>query len=62
MKIAKLALCIGISLACISCFNVTQKQNETNKLQAEVAPKPIIVGNDSDEHGCKASAGYRWMY
>lgn len=21
---------------------------------------PIIVGNDSDEHGCKASAGYSW--
>lgn len=21
---------------------------------------PPIVGNDADEHGCKASAGYRW--
>ena len=26
----------------------------------EFAPCPVIVGNDSDEHGCKASAGYSW--
>lgn len=26
----------------------------------EFAPCPQIVGNDSDEHGCKASAGYSW--
>lgn len=26
-----------------------------------VCPEPfILVGNDSDEHGCKASAGYQW--
>lgn len=23
-------------------------------------PAPNIVGNDVDEHGCKASAGYEW--
>jgi hypothetical protein len=23
-------------------------------------PPPVIVGNDSDAHGCKASAGYSW--
>ncbi len=23
-------------------------------------PTPILVGNDADEHGCKASAGYTW--
>ena len=26
----------------------------------EFAPCPQLVGNDSDEHGCKASAGYSW--
>jgi putative hemolysin len=26
----------------------------------EFDPCPGIVGNDSDEHGCKASAGYSW--
>jgi predicted lipoprotein with Yx(FWY)xxD motif len=26
----------------------------------EFAPCPQIVGNDSDAHGCKASAGYSW--
>jgi hypothetical protein len=24
------------------------------------SPPPVIVGNDSDAHGCKASAGYSW--
>jgi len=26
----------------------------------EFAPCPQLVGNDSDAHGCKASAGYSW--
>ncbi len=26
----------------------------------EFAPCPIIVGNDTDAHGCKPSAGYSW--
>ena len=26
----------------------------------EFAPCPQIVGNDTDAHGCKASAGYTW--
>lgn len=26
----------------------------------EFAPCPQLVGNDSDEHGCKGSAGYSW--
>ena len=26
----------------------------------EVISEPEIVGNDSDEHGCKASAGFSW--
>jgi len=26
----------------------------------EFAPCPVLVGNDSDAHGCKGSAGYSW--
>lgn len=26
----------------------------------EFAPCPVVVGNDSDEHGCRGSAGYSW--
>ncbi|WP_238807150.1 hypothetical protein [Emticicia aquatica] len=32
------------------------KLPENNQIKTE----PTIVGNDSDEHGCKASAGYTW--
>ena len=62
MKILKLVFCMSISLACISCFNITDNKEETptDKFQAVVNPTPVILGNDSDEHGCKASAGYTW--
>lgn len=28
--------------------------------QADTAQKPAAPGSDRDEHGCIASAGYRW--
>lgn len=34
------------------------EQNQTQPAQPE--NPPILVGNDSDEHGCKGSAGYTW--
>lgn len=27
---------------------------------SETEQKPPLVGGDTDQHGCKASAGYRW--
>jgi hypothetical protein len=39
--------------------NTSNKQNQ-DSLKVEQAQTPLMVGNDTDEHGCKASAGYRW--
>ncbi|WP_052315337.1 MULTISPECIES: hypothetical protein [Emticicia] len=41
-------------MAC-STTNNTQQQDTTKAEQS-----PPIVGNDTDEHGCKPSAGYQW--
>jgi hypothetical protein len=38
---------------------IANAQNATNVTQGECASTPI-VGGDSGEHGCKASAGYSW--
>lgn len=35
------------------------KNQEQDSLTVEKV-NPPMVGNDADEHGCKASAGYRW--
>jgi hypothetical protein len=62
MKILKLALYLSLSVACIACLNATNNKEQATqeKLQVQMAPQPTILGNDSDEHGCKASAGYTW--
>lgn len=39
--------------------STSNKQNQ-DSLKVESAQTPQMVGNDTDEHGCKASAGYRW--
>lgn len=48
-KYSYLLVCVAV-LACLAC--------KTNH-KASVHP-PVICGGDSDEHGCKASAGYTW--
>lgn len=52
-KLFLLAIIIGLSFSCNR--KVSQ---ESKKVQEE--PKPKVVGGDSDEHGCKGSAGYTW--
>jgi hypothetical protein len=42
----------------MSC-NTSNNKNQ-DSLKIEPAQNPPMVGNDADEHGCKASAGYRW--
>ncbi|MFN8355993.1 MAG: hypothetical protein U0Y10_16175 [Spirosomataceae bacterium] len=37
-----------------------QQNKSENKNTDSLTTTPIIVGNDSDKHGCKASAGYTW--
>ena len=41
-------------LGCLTCVGGC-----TAKSSSEPAP-PVVVGGDSDVHGCKASAGYTW--
>lgn len=38
----------------------TPSTQTQDSLSVEKATTPPMVGNDADEHGCKASAGYRW--
>lgn len=47
-------LCLLLLLSCNTPKPETEKQIVQNEAN------PPIVGGDSDEHGCKASAGYQW--
>ncbi len=40
-------------LALLTAFGCVAQNDKGN-------PPPVMVGNDSDAHGCKASAGYGW--
>lgn len=54
-KIFLLSLIIGASFSC------AKKVSEENKTPKQQESKPaVMVGGDSDAHGCKASAGYTW--
>lgn len=44
-------------LALFSCTNGSKTHHTTMN---ESSAKETLVGNDADEHGCKASAGYTW--
>ena len=45
-------------LGCLAACKTANKSSIQDNVQ--YLPTPTIVGNDSDEHGCKASAGYTW--
>lgn len=54
-KIFLFSIIIGLSFSC------NKKVSEENKTSKKEEAKPVVVvGNDSDSHGCKASAGYTW--
>lgn len=38
----------------------TNNNQNQDSLKIESVQSPPMVGNDADEHGCKASAGYKW--
>ena len=38
----------------------TQKKQETDNNSDSLKNIPQAIGNDRDEHGCLASAGYTW--
>ncbi len=41
-------------------FGATCSNNESNSSTTSHEQNTTLVGADSDEHGCKASAGYTW--
>lgn len=50
----------SLLLLCLAaCGNPAAVKETATATKTEDAPV-AIVGNDSDEHGCKASAGYQW--
>ena len=51
-KIFLFSVIIGLSFSC------AKKVSQENKTEAK--PEKVMVGGDSDSHGCKASAGYTW--
>ena len=54
MRITNLCLIIGIAISLLACQ--TTEQNPPKPTETQV----VMVGNDRDQHGCKASAGYTW--
>lgn len=50
---------LAISMLLLSCDS-NQSENTGSQTKADSIPTPAshTVGNDADEHGCKASAGY----
>ncbi len=58
------ALVFGFLLAGCTAPNSAEKpvaeQTPTIEPNKSVEVEPPLLGNDSDEHGCKASAGYSW--
>lgn len=57
MNVKMISMCLACAGAfLVSCGNAREKKAET----ADAAEKTEMVGNDKDEHGCIASAGYTW--
>ncbi|MEE0973745.1 MAG: hypothetical protein U0L34_06475, partial [Paludibacteraceae bacterium] len=54
MRITNLCQIIGIAINLLACQ--TTEQNPPKPTETQV----VMVGNDRDKHGCKASAGYIW--
>lgn len=57
MSIKSMSICLVCTGALLaSCGSSARKNTETT----ENTEKTAVVGNDKDEHGCIASAGYTW--
>jgi hypothetical protein len=57
----KNAILIALTCCFLACSDQkTTTTKQTTITETTVAEKPPMVGGDSDEHGCKASAGFQW--
>ncbi|MDQ6469366.1 hypothetical protein RB619_01835 [Flavobacterium sp. LHD-80] len=53
------SIIIVLSFSCAK--KVSEEKKEVKPETTKPEPKPaVVVGGDSDAHGCKASAGYTW--
>ena len=52
----KLTYLLAVGIVAISC---QQKSEEKTTTTADTTAM-VMVGNDTDKHGCKGSAGYQW--
>ncbi|MBB4803201.1 hypothetical protein HNP37_003276 [Flavobacterium nitrogenifigens] len=43
-----------------SIFSCAKKVSQEKVVTKEPQKEKVVVGGDSDSHGCKASAGYTW--
>ena len=61
-KIFLFSIIIGLSFSCAKKVSEEKKptQETTKAVKEETDSSASVVGGDSDEHGCKASAGYTW--
>ncbi len=48
-----------LTIIAIAGFSCAKKVSQENTVVKEPQEKKL-VGGDSDEHGCKGSAGYTW--
>lgn len=53
-KVFLFSMIIGLSFSC------NKKVSEEKKTVKEEVKPAVVVGADSDDHDCKASAGYTW--
>lgn len=57
----KLTLILVISLILAGCgAEIKKEEKVATPTGLKVTPTEQMMGNDTDEHGCKASAGYSW--
>jgi len=60
-KIFLFSILCCLSFSCAKKVSEEKKSTEqTTKPTKEEVKVPVVVGGDSDPHGCKASAGYTW--
>lgn len=45
---------------CLFFASCAEKPKPAEAAKTEKLPEAPMVGNDADEHGCRASAGYTW--
>ena len=57
IQLTSILFCMVMAVGCGSQNNQT---NDQAKAETQEEPKANLVGNDRDDHGCIASAGYQW--